>query len=136
LSAAEKKKLEDQKKKEEAEKKEAEKKALEASKGDREAAKKAKEAARKNLKKWKKAISTVIASSNYFQAEGTSPAPSVIEKQLAELDVLVETLEPEEVKDLKEKVEKAGAGQGAKAELVNKVKSLGEKADGKFTEFA
>jgi len=54
LSAAEKKKAEDQKKKEEAEKKEAEKKALEASKGDREAAKKAKEAARKNLKKWKK----------------------------------------------------------------------------------
>lgn len=54
MSAAEKKKLEDQKKKEEAEKKEAEKKALEANKGDREAAKKAKEAARKNLKKWKK----------------------------------------------------------------------------------
>jgi DnaJ family protein C protein 2 len=82
------------------------------------------------------AISTVIASSNYFQAEGTSPSPSVIEKQLAELDVLVETLEPEEVRDLKEKVEKAGAGQGAKAELVNKVKSLGEKGDGKFAEFA
>jgi DnaJ family protein C protein 2 len=63
----------------------------------------------------------VIASSNYFQAEGTSPSPSVIEKQLAELDVLVESLE------------KAGAGQGAKAELVNKAKTLPE---GKFTEFA
>jgi len=81
----------------------------------------------------KQAISTVIVSSNYFQAEGTSPSPSVIEKQLAELDLLVESLEPEDVRDLKEKVEKAGAGQGAKTELVNKAKTL---PDGKFTEFA
>lgn len=136
LTPAEKKKLEEQKKKEEAEKKAAEAKANESSKADREAAKKAKEAARKNLKKWKKSISTVIASSNYFQAEGTSPAPSVIEKQLAELDALVELLEPEEVKDLKEKVEKAGNGEPAKAALVASAKSLGEKGDGKFTEFA
>ncbi|WWC66032.1 uncharacterized protein I303_108654 [Kwoniella dejecticola CBS 10117] len=136
LTPAEKKAAEEKKKKEEAEKKEAEKKALEASKGDREAAKKAKEAARKNLKKWKKAIATVISSSNYFQPEGTAPSASVIEKQLAELDSLVEILEPEEVKDLKEKVEKAGNGQPAKDALVEKAKATGEKGAGKFTEFA
>ena len=82
------------------------------------------------------AISTVIASSNYFQAEGTAPSAAVIEKQLAELDTLVELLEPEDVKDLKEKIDKAGNGEPAKTELVAKVKSLGDKADGKFTEFA
>ncbi|WVR07936.1 hypothetical protein IAU60_004979 [Kwoniella sp. DSM 27419] len=136
LTPAEKKKLEEQKKKEEAEKKEAEKKAFEASKGDREAAKKAKEAARKNLKKWKKAIATVIANSNYFQAAGTAPSAAVIEKQLAELDSLVEILEPEDVKDLKEKVEAAGSGEPAKAALVEKAKATGEKGAGKFTEFA
>ncbi|WVQ95903.1 hypothetical protein IAU59_003002 [Kwoniella sp. CBS 9459] len=136
LTAAEKKAAEEQKKKEEAEKKEAEKKANEASKADREAAKKAKEAARKNLKKWKKSIATVIASSNYFQPEGTSPSPAVIEKQLAELDTLVDILEPEEVKDLKEKIDKAGNGEPAKAALVEKVKAAGEKGEGKFTEFA
>ncbi|KAK6908604.1 hypothetical protein I203_102607 [Kwoniella mangroviensis CBS 8507] len=136
LSAAEKKAAEEKKKKEEAEKKEAERKALEASKGDREAAKKAKEAARKNLKKWKKAIQTVITSSNYFQAEGTSPSPAVIEKQLSELDLLVELLEPEDIKDLKEKIEKAGNGQPAKSVLVEKAKATGEKGQGKFTEFA
>ncbi|KIR36654.1 zuotin [Cryptococcus deuterogattii 99/473] len=136
LSAAEKKKLEEQKKKEEEEKKAAEKKANEASKADREAAKKAKEAARKNLKKWKKAIATVIASSNYFQAEGTVASAQVIEKQLGELDALVELLEPEQVKDLKEKVEKAGNGAPVKAALQEKVAALGEKGAGKFTEFA
>lgn len=153
MSAAEKKKLEEQKKKEEEEKKAAEKKANEASKADREAAKKAKEAARKNLKKWKKvriyilpvsarllivvqAISTVIASSNYFQAEGTAASAQVIEKQLGELDALVELLEPEQVKDLKEKVEKAGNGAPVKAALQEKVAALGEKGAGKFTEFA
>lgn len=152
MSAAEKKKLEEQKKKEEEEKKAAEKKANEASKADREAAKKAKEAARKNLKKWKKvcifcpflpillivpqAISTVIASSNYFQAEGTAASAQVIEKQLGELDALVELLEPEQVKDLKEKVEKAGNGDPAKAALQEKVAALGDKGAGKFSEFA
>ncbi|WVQ84817.1 hypothetical protein IAT38_006974 [Cryptococcus sp. DSM 104549] len=136
LTPAEKKKLEEQKKKEEAEKKEAEKKANEAGKADREAAKKAKEAARKNLKKWKKAIATTIGASNYFLPAGTAAPASTIEKQLAELDTLVELLEPEEVKDLKEKVDKAGNGEPAKAVLKEKAASLGEKGAGKFTEFA
>ena len=136
MSAAEKKKAEEERKAAEAAAKEAEKKALESSKADREAAKKAKEAARKNLKKWKKAISGVIASSNYFQPEGTAPSAAVIEKQLAELDSLVELLEPEQVKDLKENVDKAGNGAGAKEALIAKVKELGDKAEGKFTEFA
>jgi len=48
---------------------------------------------------------------------------------------LVELLEPEDVKDLKEKVEAAGAGERAKAALVEKVKTLGEKGEGKFVEF-
>ncbi|WRT69846.1 uncharacterized protein IL334_006837 [Kwoniella shivajii] len=136
LTPAQKKAAEEQKKKEEAEKKEADKKANEASKGDREAAKKAKEAARKNLKKWKKSIATIISSSNYFQPEGQSPSAAVVEKQLAELDILVDILEPEEVKDLKEKIEKAGNGAPAKAALVESVKAAGAKGEGKFTEFA
>ena len=78
----------------------------------------------------------MIASSNYFQPAGTAPSASVIEKQLAELDLLVESLEPEEVKDLKESIDKSGEGEPAKAELVKKVKGLGEKGEGKFTEFA
>ncbi|WVN87443.1 uncharacterized protein L203_102624 [Cryptococcus depauperatus CBS 7841] len=136
LSAAEKKKLEEQKKKEEEEKKASEKKVSEASKADREATKKAKEAVRKNLKKWKKAIATIITNSNYFQAEGTAPIPQVIERQLSELDSLIELLEPEDVKDLKEKIEKAGNGEPAKAVLKEKVAVLGEKGAGKFSEFA
>jgi DnaJ family protein C protein 2 len=136
MSAAEKKVAEEKRKKEEAEKAEAEKKSNEASKADREAAKKAKEAARKNLKKWKKSISTVIAASNYFQPEGKAPAASTVEKQLAELDTLVELLEPEEVKDLKEKVEAGGSGEPAKQALKDKVAALGDKASGKFVEFA
>ncbi|WWD20472.1 hypothetical protein CI109_104948 [Kwoniella shandongensis] len=138
LTPAEKKKLEDEKKKAEEAKKAEEKKANEASKGEREAAKKAKEAARKNLKKWKKAVSTVIASSNYFLPAGTAPSASTIEKQLAELDLLVDILEPEDVKDLKEKVEKAGSGEPAKAAIKEKVASVQSKpeAEGKFSEFA
>jgi DnaJ family protein C protein 2 len=49
---------------------------------------------------------------------------------------LVELLEPEIVKDLKEKIEAAGGGDAAKAALVEKAKSLGEAGEGKFTEFA
>ena len=78
----------------------------------------------------------VIASSNYFQPAGTAPSASTIEKQLAELDILVESLEPEEVKDLKEKIDKSGEGEPAKKELVAKAQGLGEKGEGKFTEFA
>lgn len=136
MTAAEKKAAEEQRKKDEAAKAEADKKAAEAGKADREAAKKAKEAARKNLKKWKKAVATVIASSNYFQPEGTAPSAQVVEKQLGELDTLCELLEPEEVRDLKDKVEKAGQGEPARAALRDAVKALGDKADGKFAEFA
>ena len=82
------------------------------------------------------AIAGVIATSNYFQPEGTAPSAAVIEKQLAELDSLVELLEPEEVKDLKEKVDAAGNGAPAKAALADKVKHLGAKGEGKFVEFA
>jgi DnaJ family protein C protein 2 len=81
-------------------------------------------------------IAGVIAASNYFQAEGTSLSATVVEKQLAELDTLVELLEPEDVKELKEQVEKAGNGQNAKNVLAAKAKGLGEKAEGKFVEFA
>jgi hypothetical protein len=81
-------------------------------------------------------ISTIIASSNYFLPASTPAPASTIEKQLAELDLLVELLEPEQVKDLKDEVEKAGAGDGAKAALKGKVGTLGEKGEGKFTEFA
>ncbi|WWC73841.1 uncharacterized protein I206_107813 [Kwoniella pini CBS 10737] len=136
LTPAEKKAVEEKKKKEELEKKEADKKALEASKGDREAAKKAKEAARKNLKKWKKSIATVISSSNYFQPEGTSPSATIIEKQLSELDLIVDLIEPEQVKELKEKIEKVENGKSAKDILIETVKSIGEKGQDKFTEFA
>ena len=136
MTPAERKKMEDEKKVEEAKKAEEEKKAAGVSKADKEAAKKAKEAARKNLKKWKKSIATVIASSNYFCPEGTAPPPATVEKQLAELDNLVELLEPEQVKELKEKVDSAGQGEGAKSALVESVKGLGEKGEGKFSEFA
>jgi DnaJ family protein C protein 2 len=134
LSPAEAKKAAEAKRKEEEEKKKAEAAANAVSKADRDAAKKAKEAARKNLKKWKKAIAAVIASSNYFQEGSASPA--VIEKQLGELDAFCEIAEPEAVKDLKEKIEKAGAGAPAKEVLKAKVAELGDKAAGKFSEFA
>ncbi|EIW71338.1 hypothetical protein TREMEDRAFT_60268 [Tremella mesenterica DSM 1558] len=135
LTAAEKAAAAKKIKEEEEAKKEKEKKSSEASKADREAAKKAKEAARKNLKKWKKSIAGVITSSNYFLPDGTAPPASTVEKQLGELDMLCELLEPEEVKGLKEEVEKAGK-DGAKDVLVNSVKALGDKGEGKFTEFA
>lgn len=136
LTPAEKKKLEEQKKKEEAERKAAEAEANKATKADREAAKKAKEAARKNLKKWKKAVATAIASSNYFQPAGAAPSAAVIEKQLAELDAIVELSEPEAIKGLKEKVEAAGSGEPVKEVLKAQVAALGDKGAGKFTEFA
>jgi DnaJ family protein C protein 2 len=127
--AAEAAKLEDLKKQQEEHKaKEAEDKVA------REAAKKAKEAAKKNLKKWKKAITTVVSESNYFQAEGTSPSAQVIEKQLAEIDALVEALDPEQVKGLKEEVEKAGKGQAVKEAIKARVASVEDKS--KFSEFA
>jgi hypothetical protein len=49
---------------------------------------------------------------------------------------LVEALDPEVVRDLKEKVEKAGPGLEAKSELALKVQSLGDEEKAKFTEFA
>ncbi|BEJ11699.1 hypothetical protein CspHIS471_0201590 [Cutaneotrichosporon sp. HIS471] len=134
LSPADIKKAAEAKRKEEEEKKKADAAANAVSKADRDAAKKAKEAARKNLKKWKKSISAVIAASNYFQAGTASPA--VVEKQLGELDAYCEIAEPEAVKDLKEKIEKAGAGAAAKEVLKAQVAALGDKAAGKFSEFA
>ncbi|WOO82120.1 Zuotin [Vanrija pseudolonga] len=136
LTPAEIKKAAEQKRKEEEEAKKAEAAANQASKADREAAKKAKEAARKNLKKWKKSIATVISGSNYFQAAGTAPSAAVIEKQLAELDAIVDLAEPEDIKTLKEKIEAAGNGEPAKKVLQAQVAALGDKGAGKFTEFA
>ena len=130
--AAEQAKLEELKKEQEANKaKEAEDKVQSA------AAKKAREAAKKNLKKWKKAITTVIAESNYFVSTG-SPSASTIEKQLAEIDALVEILEPEQTRELKEEVEKAGKGDAAKEVIKAKVATVADKeeAKGKFAEFA
>ncbi len=126
-------KLEEEKKAaEEAKAKEGEDKA------SREAAKKAREAAKKNLKKWKKSISTVVSDSNYFQAEGSSVPVKVMEKQLAELDTLCEVLEPEEVRELKEQVEKSGKGAGAKEAIKAKVAIAIQKegGEGKFEQFA
>ncbi len=102
------------------------------------ALKKAKDAQKKNLKKWKKAITTVIASSNYFQPAGASASAATIEKQLGEIDTLCEVLEPEEVRELKEQVEKASAGDAVKQVIVTKAKQAAEKAEGKgkFSEFA
>jgi DnaJ family protein C protein 2 len=59
-----------------------------------------------------------------------------VEKQLAELDSLCEILEPEEVKDLKEKVEAAGKGGPAKEAIREKVKASEERGEGMFAEFA
>ena len=78
----------------------------------------------------------MIASSNYFLPAGTAPPATTVEKQLAELDLLCELLEPEEVRELKEKVEKAGSGAPAKEALKRGVVTLGAKAEGKFEEFA
>jgi DnaJ family protein C protein 2 len=125
--AAEQAKLEELKKQQEANKaKEAEDKEKSA------AAKKAREAAKKNLKKWKKAITTVVAESNYFQTGSASAA--TIEKQLAEIDALVESLEPEQTRELKEQVEKAGKGEAAKEAIKAKVATVADKS--KFSEFA
>jgi DnaJ family protein C protein 2 len=47
-------------------------------------------------------------------------------------------LEPEEVRELKEQVDKAGAGAAAKEAIVAKAKKAAEKPEGqgKFVEFA
>lgn len=104
----------------------------------RDAAKKAREAAKKNLKKWRKAIATVVSESNYFQPDGSAASASVIEKQLGELDALCELLEPEQVRQLKEEVEKAGKGEAAKEAIKRKAAEAAGKEGGagKFTEFA
>lgn len=80
-------------------------------------------------------IATVITASNYFQPSITAPTAATIEAHLTELDLLCELMEPEDVKDLKEKVDAAGPGEGAKTELKARVVSLGEKGEGKFKEF-
>jgi DnaJ family protein C protein 2 len=49
---------------------------------------------------------------------------------------LCDLLEPEDVKDLKEKVDKAGSGEPVKAVLQETAVGLGAKGEGKFTEFA
>lgn len=86
-------------------------------------AKKVREAAKKNLKKEKKALRTIITSSNYFQPAGTAASVSIIEAQLNELDALCAALEPEEVVALRERAEKAG--EGAKGELAQASDSKG-----------
>ena len=50
--------------------------------------------------------------------------------------MLCDLLDPEDVKVLKESIDKAGNGEPAKKELVGKVVGLGEKAEGKFMQFA
>lgn len=83
------------------------------------------------------AIATSIASANYFQPAGTAPSAAQIEAQLTELDTLVETSEPEDIKDLKEKIDAAGSdADKIKGALKEKVAGLGAKGDGKFKEFA
>ncbi|CED82837.1 Zuotin and related molecular chaperones (DnaJ superfamily), contains DNA-binding domains [Phaffia rhodozyma] len=129
------KEAEDKKKAEEAKAAEEAKKNSVEDKAAREAAKKAKEAARKNLKKFKKAIQTSITNVNYFQPAGQAPSASAIEASLNELDSLCASLEPEEVKSVKDDVEKAGTDAGAvKAALagwVAKAVAAGKTEDAK-----
>lgn len=107
----------------------------------REANKKAKEAAKKNLKKFKKALSTVLSSPavNYFAAAGASAPASAIEAVLGELDVYAAAAEPEEVKALKEAVEPVAEDQqkvkAAFAEAAAKLVAAGKVEEAKFVQF-
>ena len=78
----------------------------------------------------------MITNSNYFLPPGSTPPSSTVEKQLAELDTLCDLLEPEDVKDLKDKLEQGGNGESAKQALKDKVVGLGAAGEGKFVEFA
>lgn len=101
----------------------------------REAAKKAKLAAAKNVKKDRKAISAVVTANNYF-ATG-SPAPSVVEGQLSELDLLFGALEPEETAELKKEIDAQKDAQKIKAVIVSwATKAAPKVGAGKFKEFA
>lgn len=86
------------------------------------------------------AITTVVASANYFQPAGTSPSAAIIEKQLGELDLLCELLKADELSELKTEVEQAGAGDSVKAKqaIVNAATKVAQdaSAQGKFSEFA
>lgn len=98
-----------------------------------------KEAAKKNLKRDKKAINTIVTSSNYFLPEGESPSPAVIEAQLGELDAIAETLEPEDVGALRKEMEAVDSKD--RPAVKNVVKKFAEKAKEKgakreFKEFA
>ncbi|KAM0791297.1 hypothetical protein ACM66B_005769 [Microbotryomycetes sp. NB124-2] len=134
------KKAEEEKKRAEAEAKakaeEEEKKAAE-DKANREAAKKAKAAAAKNVKKDKKAISALVTSNNYFVAAGSSPAASVVEGQLTELELIFGALEPEEVAEMKKEAESKSSADDIKAVIVSYAKKAESKVgEGKFTQFA
>lgn len=106
-------------------------------KSAKDAAKKAKEAAKKNLKKEKKTIQALVTGLNYFLNDGQSPAPSIIEGQLSELDVLTSGLEPEEVTELRKEMESSKPkGQAAvKAVVVKFSKKVSDAGKGSFREF-
>ena len=141
LSAKEKKEAEEKAAAEKKAADEAAKKQEAEDKVVREANKKAKEAAKKNLKKFKKALSTVLSSPsvNYFAAAGSAAPAAQIEAVLGELDTLAAAAEPEDVKALKEQVEAAGEDQ-AKVKAVfataaGKLVADGKVEDAKFVQF-
>jgi DnaJ family protein C protein 2 len=90
-----------------------------------------------NVKKDKKAISALVTSNNYFVAAGSSPSPAVVEAQFAELDLLFEALEPEEVGEMKKEMEaKSAPGEIKKVVVAWAGKASAKVGEGKFQEFA
>lgn len=76
-----------------------------------------------------------MTANNYF-ATG-SPAPSVVEGQLTELDLLFGALEPEETEQLKSEIDAQKDAQKIKAVIVSWAgKASGKVGAGKFKEFA
>jgi DnaJ homolog subfamily C member 2 len=104
---------EEKKRKEEEErkKKEEEEKKAEEEKSKSLEIKKLKETAKKNLKRDKKVISSLIASSNYFVPKGKSPSSKDIENALGELDALMEKIEPEKLSEFRKEAEEAKEGE-------------------------
>lgn len=63
----------------------------------REDAKKQKEIAKRAVKKNKKVVKTSVKDNNYFNAAGQDAPASLVEQVLAELDVVLGNLEPEDL---------------------------------------
>ncbi|KAG9291541.1 hypothetical protein G9A89_021960 [Geosiphon pyriformis] len=111
-----KKAVEEQKKKQEEAEAEAKQKQLEEKKG--------KAAKKKAIRNERKNIKNIVKEQNYFYPEGEIAPVDVIEVQLSELDILLESQSVEELQQLKENLVSATSKNEAKRVMRNEVARL------------